>query len=144
MSNLNIMKVKKLSKTAVIPYKAHKDDAGFDVFASKSVMAKPFSTVKVPLGIAIQLPKDYYADLRPRSGMTFSTPLKGHLGTIDNGYRGEIQVMFTNVSDGNYWISVGEKIGQLVIHRLPEFKAVEVDELSETDRGENGFGSTGK
>lgn len=76
--------------------------------------------------------------------MSLKTPLKGHLGTIDNGYRGEIKAMFTNVSGGNYWVSVGEKVGQLVIHRLPEFKAVKVDELSETDRGENGFGSTGQ
>ena len=137
------LKYKKLTETAKAPVKAHPSDAGFDVFADESVIITPRETVGVNLGIAIQLNKGFFADVRPRSGMSLNTGLKCMYGTVDNGYRGPIKAIFFNSGDQIESINHGDKIAQLVIQHLPNCEPMEVDELSPSDRGENGFGSTG-
>lgn len=164
---------KKLNKDAVLPVKAHESDSGFDLVACEDVIVEPGQTVIVPTGIAIQLPKDYEAQIRPRSGVTLKTKLRVQLGTIDQGYTGEIGVIVDNTSPemfqsdwgcvsfykmidegnfshpsicverGTYLICKGDRIAQLVIQKLPKVKAVEIKELNESDRGESGFGSSG-
>lgn len=165
----DIIKVgfKRLSDDAVIPTKAHPTDSGFDLVASTDVLVEPGETAVVPTGIAVQLPPGYEAQVRPRSGVTAKTKLRVQLGTIDNGYAGEIGVIVDNVHplkqaikhiqtlDGdiattdvlNGGISVsirkGDRLAQLVIQPIPAVEAIEVFDVEETDRGDRGYGSTG-
>lgn len=89
---------KRLSPDAVIPTKAHPTDSGFDLVASVDVIIEPGETVVVPTGIAVQLPAGYEATVRPRSGVTSKTKLRVQLGTIDNGYAGEIGIIVDNTA----------------------------------------------
>ena len=150
----NKLKVKRLTETAKLPVKANQNDAGFDIFAERGALV--FKT-KVSTGLSIEIPDGYYGRLTGRSGLTSKTPLRVQEGTIDAGYRGEIKVIcdvkskhkicdeggFAVDADGFYAIETGDKIAQLIIQPLPAFEIEEVDELTETDRGANGFGSTG-
>src|SRR5690625_2322414 len=88
---------KRLSDSAVIPTKAHASDSGFDLVASEDVIIEPGETAVVPTGIAVELPAGYEAQVRPRSGVTAKTKLRVQLGTIDNGYNGEIGVIVDNI-----------------------------------------------
>ena len=160
---------KRLSDDAIIPTRAHKTDSGFDLYASEDVIIEPGETVIVPTGIAVDLPKGFEAQVRPRSGVTAKTKLRVQLGTIDNGYTGEIGVIVDNiydetterfsnfelidgsvtparrnVMDGAYLIRKGDRLAQLVVQALPQFEAVEITEFSDdSERGEGGFGSSG-
>src|SRR5699024_8054516 len=95
----SVLKVgfKRLSEGATIPTKAHATDSGFDLYASEDVIIEPGGTVIVPTGIAVQLPEGYEAQVRPRSGVTSRTKLRVQLGTIDNGYVGEVGVIVDNI-----------------------------------------------
>jgi dUTP pyrophosphatase len=153
--------VKRFTKTAKLPEHAHKGDAGIDVFAdyeynkdgkitTSRYMIRPGQTKKISLGIGIELPDGYFADLRGRSGWQTNSPFKAVLGTIDNGYRGILKCAVYNVSQNPLnivQIFPGDKIGQLVFHKMPaKIKIEDVDKFDnpETDRGSKGFGSTGK
>ena len=144
---------KKLTPTAITPVRAHATDAGFDLFASEDKIIKKGYTKVVSTGIALELPDGYFADVRPRSGLTSKTFLRVHYGTIDSSYRGDIGIICENANhidnhgvnrDTTIRIKEGDKIGQLVIQKLPDIKLVEANELKESDRGVNGFGSTDK
>lgn len=162
---------KRLTGGASIPSKAHASDSGFDLVASADVIVEPGETVVVPTGIAVQLPPGYEAQVRPRSGVTSKTKLRVQLGTIDEGYGGEIGVIVDNVyrggrnprpyyyttdgkahkvgsikgfhEEGSQLIRKGDRIAQLVVQPLPIVEAVEVEDVDETERSEGGFGSTG-
>src|SRR5690625_2996998 len=163
---------KRLSDSAVIPTKAHASDSGFDLVASEDVIIEPGETAVVPTGIAVELPAGYEAQVRPRSGVTAKTKLRVQLGTIDNGYNGEIGVIVDNTNEPqmaikriwtighNYevdgdcnietlkggtfvLIRKGDRIAQLVVQPIPNVEAIEVFDVGETERGEGGFGSSG-
>ena len=161
---------KRLTPDAAIPTKAHPTDSGFDLVASADVIIEPGATIVVPTGIAAQLPAGYEATVRPRSGVTAKTKLRVQLGTIDNGYGGEIGVIVDNISNApdlkarkvrtiageiipsyarglrrfdTYLIRKGDRIAQLVITRLPDVEAVEVFGVEDSARGTQGFGSSG-
>jgi len=91
------VKVKRLRVDAIIPSKAHESDSGFDLYASEDVIVEPGDTVKVPLGIAIEPPKGYEMQIRPRSGISSKTKLRVQFGTVDTSYRGEIKVTVDNI-----------------------------------------------
>src|SRR5699024_2574909 len=88
---------KRLNECAIIPTKAHPSDSGFDLYASEDVVIEPGDTAIVPTGIAVELPQGYEAQVRPRSGITAKTKLRVQVGTIDNGYKGEIGVIVDNI-----------------------------------------------
>ena len=139
---------KKLSPTAITPTKAHTTDAGFDLYADEEVILKYGETTAILTNIAIELPEGYVADVRPRSGLTLNTGLRVHYGTVDSGYRNGIGIICENGGHGalcnrTVRIKKGQKIAQLVILPIPEITLQEVEELSDSDRGVNGFGSTG-
>src|SRR5690625_6556131 len=90
---------KRLNENATIPTKAHPTDSGFDLYASEDVIIEPGETVIVPTGIAVDLPKGFEVQVRPRSGVTSRTKLRVQLGTIDNGYTGEIGVIVDNINN---------------------------------------------
>jgi len=122
--------------------------AGFDLHAAvaEPVTLKPGQRALIPTGFAMAMPPDLEAQVRPRSGLALkhgvtclNTP-----GTIDADYRGEIKVLLINLGDEPFTIARGERIAQLVFHRLPEVCLEETDELPETVRGAGGFGHTGR
>jgi dUTP pyrophosphatase len=143
--NFLSIKFKKLSTTAQMPTYAHSDDAGMDLFADKNVTLWAYHNAVVPIGIVMAIPQGYFGMIRPRSGLANKYKITAiGSGVIDSGYRGEIRVQLHNLGTQRYDISVGDRIAQLLI--LPVYHAVleETDELSETKRGTQGFGSTGK
>lgn len=127
-----------------MPFRAHENDAGADVhicFHDKEKQVLPAGqTIKVPLGIGLCLPDGYMACVYPRSGLA-SKGIVCELPPIDSGYRGEIHAIVTNCSNQEYWLENGDRIGQLVVTPvvIADFS---FDDISE--RGDNGFGSTGK
>lgn len=128
------------------PKKAHPDDAGYDLCSRIDTVLEPLSGMAIPVGFAMKLPFGYEAQIRPRSGLA----AKHHItvsnspGTVDANYRGEIKAILYNLGKEPFTIKRGDRIAQMVICKLPEIKLVEATELSETDRGSGGFGSSGK
>ena len=129
----------------LVPAKAHSDDAAFDL-QSRSDMTVPVGkSTLVPTGVFIELPVNYEAQIRPRSGLALkkNITLTNSPGTIDAGYRGEIGVIMFNHGPEEFVIKRGDRIAQMVITRLPEVELTVCDALSESTRGSGGFGSTG-
>ena len=121
--------------------------AGMDLRANltESITLKPLERTLVKTGLFIELPIGYEAQVRPRSGLAFKKGITvlNSPGTIDADYRGEIGVILVNLSNEDFVIENGERIAQLIIAKHERAEWIEVTELSETSRGEGGFGSTG-
>ena len=143
---LEKIKIKKLNADATIPTRSHPTDAGLDLYASKDVSVS--RGTMIPTGIAVDIPPGYEAQVRPRSGLSIRSSLRVTLGTIDSGFVGEINVIADSVNvvgSTMYPVKKGDKIAQLVISPIETPEVEVVDEFdSESERGENGFGSTGK
>ena len=140
------VQVKKLAKDAVIPQRAHADDAGVDLSSAEDVVLAPGQRALVGTGIAIALPAGTVGLVHPRSGLAFKKGLSivNAPGTIDAGYRGELKVCLINLDPTNaVEIAKGDRIAQLVVQKVELSPMVEVDELDETERGAGGHGSTG-
>ena len=122
--------------------------AGMDLRANldESIVLKPLERTLVGTGLFIELPEGYEAQIRPRSGLAYKHGLTvlNSPGTIDADYRGEIKVLLVNVSNQEFDVNDGERVGQMVIARHETIEWAEVTELSETSRGAGGYGSTGK
>lgn len=99
------LKVKRLDDDAVIPQYAHEGDSGFDLVAVSDVIVEPGETVKVPTGLAFEIPPGYEMQVRPRSGITAKTKLRVQLGTVDAGYRGEVSVIVDNIALPSLYIN---------------------------------------
>lgn len=133
------MKIKLLDFGGIKPNRAHYNDAGADVFSLNNYVISPGETIKVPLGIGLEIPDGYVGFVFPKSGLS-SRGLVSELAPIDSGYRGEIHAILTNNSDETIIINMHKKIGQLVI--LPVVLA-EFTENLDNSRGIGAFGSTG-
>lgn len=138
------LKVKKLNQCSKIDNPAKKGDAGFDCFSAVDVLVDPQERVKVPLGIAIEIPTGYVALVNQKSGLAVKLGMDTSGNVIDSSYRGEIHAIVFNNSKKSFWIKKGEKICQLLIHKCYTPEVEFVGELSDTERGSDGFGSTGK
>lgn len=136
------MKIKliQFNERLIRPYRAHYNDAGIDCYALEDIELVPMSTKIIPLGFGLELPDGYMATIRPRSSMN-KRGILTQLGTIDSGYRGEISCGLCNLTNKIIKIKAGERICQLVIE--PVILAELVDDLK-NDRGQGGFGSTGR
>ncbi len=137
------LKVKRIHPSAKPPLYQHKGDAGLDLFSSVDCILKAGEVKAVPTGIQLAIPEGYAGLVWDKSGIS----LKGvHrlAGVIDSGYRGEVKVVMVNLSQKPYPIQKGMKIAQLLVQPVAEVRVVEVEDLEDTSRGENGFGSTGK
>lgn len=137
------LRIKRLSPDAIIPTRAKPGDSGLDLHATEDVWIPSGARRMVGTGIAIELPPGYEAQVRPRSGLAHRSGVMAALGTIDNGYRGELKVNLFNHSYDSYRVLQGERIAQLVIAPVALLGVVAVEELTETERGADGFGSTG-
>ena len=139
------LKVKKLRDCARLPNYAHPGDAGLDLYSAIDGVIQPGERLLIPTGIAIQLPPQMEAQVRPRSGLALKNGITviNTPGTIDEGYRGEIGVVLITHGTEPFEVSVGSKIAQMVINRFETVIVEEADELTDTERGTGGYGSTG-
>lgn len=135
----------KLTDGAPLPKHAKVGDAGLDLTIRKAVTIPPFDSVMVGTGTAVEIPSGYVGLVFPRSGLAGKqgVTLRNCVGVIDSGYRGEIKAPLHNTTGTVKRIAPGERVCQLVVVPFETCECVEVDELSETDRGDGGFGSTG-
>ncbi len=139
------VKVVRLVESAKLPRYEHEDDSGLDLFAIAPQTINPSQTALVPTGIAIEIPNGTEAQVRPRSGLALkhSITLLNTPGTVDAGYRGEIGVIMINHGKEPFEVLAGMKIAQMVIAPVLRAELEEVESLSDSVRGEGGFGSTG-
>lgn len=138
-----LLKFKKLHEDAVIPQRAHEDDAGLDVYTVEEVKIPPRGDNLTGLGLACEFPIGYALMVCNKSGRATKLKLDKGAEVIDAGYRGEIHVHLFNHSDKEVVIPKGEKIAQVILMKIWTGQAMEVDELEKSRRGEGGFGSSG-
>lgn len=142
------IRFKKLREGAVIPTKAHRSDAGFDLVAISRKIDEDGAVV-YGTGIAFEIPTGYVGLVFPRSSVAKKdVVLSNCVGVIDSGYRGEVMAKFKFIDplivhNEYHWYDVGDRICQIVFVKLPDVDMVESDELSDSDRGDGGYGSTG-
>lgn len=137
----------KLDANGKVPTYAHETDAAADLYAAETVIVKAHSLGNIiPTNIKIALPENWTAYVVPRSSMGVKTPLRlsNSVGVIDSDYRGQIGVIYDNISDSDYTINAGDRIAQLIVMPTYRFKPQVMDILPATERDEGGFGSTGK
>lgn len=138
------LKVKLLTDTAKLPIYATENSAGMDLFSDEETEIQPFEIKAVRTGISIEIPQGYEGQVRPRSGLALKgITVANAPGTIDSDYRGEVKVILINLSKETFKVEKGMRIAQLIISKYEKVQIREVDKLSETKRGEGGFGSTG-
>ena len=145
---MTILKIKRLPHNRILPEYKTEGAAGMDLCAAitEPIELKPLERTLIPTGLKIELEHGYEAQIRPRSGMSIKhgITLINCVGTIDEDYRGEVCVAVVNISNEPYTIQPDERIAQMVITNYVQAKLEVVTELSDTERGEGGFGSTGK
>ena len=137
------IKIKKIHPYAILPKYTHEGDAGMDLFSCEDYTLKAGERKIFPLGFQAEVPIGYVVHIWDKSGLASKHGIKTMAGVIDSSYRGEYMVVLLNTSDKDYEIKKGDKIAQAVITKVENPKIIEVDELSETSRGEGRFGSTG-
>lgn len=142
------IKIKKLTDTAKTPKRGSEYAAGYDMYADvkEDVQIKPHETVKIGTGLAMEIPDGYFGAIFARSGLAAKEGLRpaNCVGVCDSDYRGEYIVAIHNDSEETRTITAGERIAQLVVMPYLPVTFDEVAELTDTNRGEGGFGSTGK
>jgi dUTP pyrophosphatase len=134
---------KKINSDAKIPQFAQPGDAGMDLFSVEDLSLKPGERAGIKTGIALEIPLGYVGLIWDKSGVASKSGIKTAGGVIDSGYRGEIVVLLVNLSKDDYNIKKGQKVAQLLIQKVENPEILEADALTETARGEGGFGSTG-
>lgn len=140
------IKVKKLNNNATLPTRGSEYAAGYDLYAVEGATIKAHETTKVGTGLAFELPDDTFAAIFARSGLATKQGLRpaNCVGVCDSDYRGEYIVALHNDTEEDKTIEAGERIAQMVLMPYVKMEFAEVEELSDTERGEGGFGSTGK
>ena len=145
ISEVSMVVFKKLHKDAIIPNRAHDTDAGCDLYSVDDVIIEAHKQKLVKTGIAWKA-IGQEMQIRPRSGLAFkhSVTVMNSPGTIDESYRNDIGVILINHSNENYQVTKGDRIAQAVFQQVHRPMIFEVETLDDTERGEGGFGSTGK
>jgi dUTP pyrophosphatase len=138
--------VKLLHPAARLPHRAHPGDAGADLFSVEEVTIPPGERRDVGTGIALAIPLGYAGFVQPRSGLAFKHGIMvvNSPGLIDAGYRGEVRVSLYNSGSRPFLVGLGERIAQLVVQRVEDPTFTGMVELSDTARGDGGFGSSGR
>ncbi len=135
--------IKKLHDDAKIPTRAHHDDAGMDLYSFGAHTVAPHTLIKIPTGVAMEITQGYVGLIWDKSSLG-AKGLKTLAGVVDAGYRGEVHVVIQNFSDEPYTFEHGHKLAQMLIQKVEFPEIIEVTSLSDSTRGERGFGSTGK
>jgi dUTP pyrophosphatase len=132
------------NKDIKIPVYAHPTDSGCDVCAKENWEIAPGKVSKVPTGLYFEIPEGYEIQVRSRSGLSLKDiTVHNAPGTIDSPWRGQCEIILKNDTSETFYIKSGDRIAQLVLQQVPKIVWEEVDSLSDSDRGTNGFGSTG-
>ncbi len=138
------VKIKKLHPSAVIPKYAKDGDAGMDLVATE-IIKRTNTQITYGTGIALEIPEGFVGLVFPRSSIrNTNLELSNSVGVIDSGYRGELQATFNITSSDRISYQIGERIAQIIIIPYPPIQFIESDELLDSNRGDGGFGSTGK
>lgn len=147
------IRVKVLNSDATVPSRANLSDAGWDLYASEDIVIRGGGRKTVKTGIALQIPDEWVGLVWPRSGMSVKKGADVLAGVIDSGYRGEVMVCLYNTNhklplfaddEIDIVIKKGDRIAQILFQRVPDVELIEVDSLSDSDRGDKGFGSSGE
>lgn len=145
-----ILKIKKINPSLDNPLPAYAtiNSAGMDLTSAskEDITITPMTTSAIPTNLIIEIPVGYEAQVRPRSGLALkhNIGIINSPGTIDADYRGEVKILLTNFGSQPFVVKFGERIAQMIINKVEQVKIEVVEELTETDRGEGGFGHTGK
>ena len=138
---------KKLSDTAIVPKRGSEEAAGWDLYSdiTEDITIKPHTTEAIPTNIAVAIPNGYFGGVYARSGLAFRNGIRpsNAVGIIDADFRNGIMVGLYNDSDEPFTVTQNMRIAQLIIHKFEEIEFIEVETLDDTERGLNGFGSTG-
>jgi dUTP pyrophosphatase len=140
---MDYIQVSLLNSNAKIPTKAHNDDAGFDLYSSVDINIAPKSRATINTSIAIAMPSNFAGLIWPRSGLSVKHGIDVLAGVVDSGYRGEILVCLYNTSDDIVEIHTGDRIAQIIFQEVPRVSLSVNATLGSSQRGSNGFGSTG-
>jgi dUTP pyrophosphatase len=125
--------------------RANPSDAGADIASAEDKSIPPLSRAMVKTGLSVEIPEGYYGRIAPRSGLAHKNGIDVLAGVVDSSYRGEIRVILYNTDkEETVQVRSGDRIAQMIVERHYNFEFVEVEDLSVTERGEGGFGSTGK
>lgn len=143
MQNPDVLQFKRLHSNAVLPKRGSSLAAGYDITSISDMVVTARSKNVVPTGWSVAIPVGCYGRMASRSGLSVKNDLEVGAGVIDSDYRGEIKVILRNHSDKDFQIKVGDRVAQLIIEKISTPEVVEVSELTETQRGDGGFGSTG-
>ena len=137
------LRIKKLTYDAIIPTRGSGGAVGYDLYSVDEVVLPPSQRTLVGTGVAVVLPMKVYGRVAPRSGLTVKHGIHVGAGVIDPDYTGEIKVALFNLGDGPFEVKKGDRIAQLILERCETPYVREITEMSETQRGDGGFGSTG-
>jgi dUTP pyrophosphatase len=140
------LQVRRLDPRAQLPAYAHDGDAGLDLATTEDLELAPGQRAAAPTGLAVAIPFGWVGLVHPRSGLArrHGLTVANAPGTIDAGYRGEVQVLLVNLGDEPVSLAAGERVAQLLLQRVGHAEVREVGELDDTTRGSGGFGSTGR
>ncbi|MEK7227544.1 MAG: dUTP diphosphatase [Patescibacteria group bacterium] len=139
-----ILKVKKVYPDAILPSYAHVNDAGMDLYACEEVVVLAGKSARIKSGIAVEIPDGYAGLCWDKSGLSMNHGIKVLAGVIDPGFRGEVVMAVFNLGKEDYTFKKGDKVMQVLIQKVENANIIEAEKLSESARGEKGFGSTGK
>ena len=137
------LKVKKLREDAKLPLRKREGDAGLDLYSVEEVFLKPGEWKAVPTGVAVEIPKGYFGLIKDRSGLALKYAVHCLAGVVDENYRGEVKVVLINLGSETVKLDKHTRIAQLLVVPYLPVEVREVKELSETERGQQGFGSSG-
>lgn len=138
------VKCKRLNSESQVPTKNNNTDAGWDLYSVSDTYISSHSRKLINTGISLQIPKEWVGLIWPRSGLSVKAGVDVLAGVIDSGYRGEIKVCLYNTSDETVVIQKGDRIAQILFQEVPDIKMVEVECLTDSQRGDDGFGSSGR
>lgn len=139
-----IIKFKKLADDVLLPQYGRDGDAALDIYSNENKIILPGEICKISSGFATEFPENYVGLIYRRSGLSVKGIIPPGTAVIDSNYRGEWLIPMINLSKEAYEIRKGDKIAQIIFHKIDKFVVKEVDELSESNRGQEGFGSSGR
>ena len=139
-----MIQVKLLSEKAIMPTKAHVNDAGWDLYSSVGGEILPGQRKLIPTAVSMAIPEGFYGRIADRSGNAYNSGVHVLAGVIDSSYVGELKVLLVNLSDKTFEFKQGDRVAQLVITAICTMALISVTNLDETSRGAYGFGSSGR
>lgn len=137
------LKIKKITPDAKLPFKATEFSAGYDLFSNEDIIIEPSERALICTDLQISIPNDHYGRIAPRSSLAVKYSIDIGAGVIDSDYTGHLKILLINNGKEAFIVNKHHRIAQLIIEKISRPEIIEVDDLSSTERGDKGFGSTG-